>query len=109
VFVLSDFSTLDATTETALLTIGLRAECRLLWLTDPLERDGLPDGAFRVGVPGQSWSIDGTASRSAWVAAWTQREQRLADLSRTHRLPLLRLDTGGDLAQTLPRFISESR
>lgn len=109
VFVLSDFSALDAATETALVTIGLRAECRLLWLTDPLERDGLPNGAYRVGLPGQRWSIDGAASRAAWRAAWAQREQRLAELSRSHRLPLLRLDTDGDLAQTLPRFISESR
>lgn len=109
VFVLSDFSGLDPASETALITVGLRAECRLLWLTDPLERDGLPNGSFRVGLPGQRWSIDGAASRSAWVAAWTRREQRLAELSRSHRLPLLRLDTGGDLAQTLPRFLGESR
>lgn len=109
VFVLSDFSAFDAATETALVTIGLCAECRLLWLTDPLERDGLPNGAYRVGLPGRCWSIDGAASRAAWRAAWAQREQRLAELSRSHRLPLLRLDTDGDLAQTLPRFISESR
>jgi uncharacterized protein (DUF58 family) len=109
VFVLSDFSHLDAAAETALVTVALRADCRLLWLTDPLEQDGLPNGAFRVGLPGQTWPIDGAASRTAWVATWAQREQHLAELSRSHRLPLLRLDTSGDLAQTLPRFISESR
>ena len=109
VFVLSDFSDLDAATETALVTVALRAECRLLWLSDVLERDGLPDGAFRVGLPGQTWAVDGAASRAAWAATWAQRERRLADLSRSHRVPVLRVDTSGDLAQTLPRFISESR
>ena len=109
VFVLSDFSDLDAATETALVTIALRAECRLLWLSDVLERDGLPDGAFRVGLPGQTWALDGGASRTAWTATWAQRERRIADVSRSHRLSVLQLDTGGDLAQTLPRFISESR
>ena len=109
VFVLSDFSDLDAATETALVTVALRAECRLLWLSDVLERDGLPNGAFRVGLPGQTWMIDGAASRTAWAATWAQRERRIAELSRSHRMPVLQLDTGGDLAQTLPRFISESR
>jgi hypothetical protein len=109
VFVLSDFSDLDAAAETALVTVGLRAECRLLWLTDALERDGLPNGAFRVGLPGETWTIDGAASSKAWASTWAQRERRIADLSRSHRLPVQRLDTGGDLAQTLPRFISESR
>jgi uncharacterized protein (DUF58 family) len=109
VFVLSDFSDLDAAAETALVTVGLRAECRLLWLTDALERDGLPNGAFRVGLPGETWTIDGAASRTAWASTWAQRERRIADLSRSHRLPIQRLDTSGDLAQTLPRFISESR
>lgn len=109
VFVLSDFAHLDAATETALVTVALRAECRLLWLTDALEREGLPPGRFRVGVPGRAWHLDGRASRSAWTAAWAQREQRLNNLSRSRRLPLLSLDTDGPLAPTLPRFISESR
>ena len=109
VVVLSDFSDLDAATQTALATVAMRAECRLLWLTDALECNGLPNGAFRVGLPGQLWSLDGAASRSAWATTWAQREQRIADLSRSHRVPVLRLDTAGDLAQTLPRFLSESR
>ena len=109
VFVLSDFSDLDAATETALVTVALRAECRLLWLTDALEHDGLPNGTFRAGLPGQTWAIDGAACRSGWAATWAQRERRLADLDRSHRVPVLRLDTGGDLSQALPRFISESR
>jgi hypothetical protein len=112
VVVLSDFSDTGAAAaaaDAALAALAMRADCRLIWLTDALERDGLPAGAFRVGVPGRLWSVDGTASRTAWSAAWTVREQRVADLSRRLRMPVLRLDTSDDLVQSLPVFISESR
>lgn len=108
VVVLSDFGAFDAAAESALVALSMRAECRLLWLTDPLEREGLPAGAFRVGLPGRLWSVDGAGSRSAWSAAWTQHEQRVGELSRRLRLPMRRLDTGDELAQRLPRFLSES-
>ncbi|MDL2337024.1 MAG: DUF58 domain-containing protein [Pseudomonadota bacterium] len=109
VVVLSDFSNLDAAAETALVALSMRAECRLIWLTDVLEREGLQPGAYRVGLPGRLWSIDGADSRDAWSVTWAQREQHVGDLSRSHRLPLLRLDTADDLAQQMPAFISESR
>lgn len=109
VVVLSDFSDLDAAAETALVTVALRAECRLVWASDVLEREGLPPGAYRAGLPGRLWSLDGQRSRDAWTATWAQREQHVGELSRTRRLPLLRLDTGDDLAQRMPNFIRESR
>ncbi len=109
VVVLSDFSDLDATAEAALVALSLRAECRLLWLTDALEREGLPTGAFRVGLPGRLWSVDGASSRAPWSATWAQREQRVDALRRRLRLPMLRLDTGDELADHLPRFLSASR
>ncbi|MDO9316493.1 MAG: DUF58 domain-containing protein [Burkholderiaceae bacterium] len=109
VVVLSDFSDLDAAAETALVALSMRAECRLVWLTDPLERDGLPSGSYRVGLPGRLWSLDGATSRDAWSATWAQREQRVSSISRSRRLPLLRLDTSDDLAQQMPAFIAESR
>jgi uncharacterized protein (DUF58 family) len=109
VVVLSDFSDLDDAAETALVALSMRADCRLVWLTDPLERDGLPSGSYRVGLPGRLWSLDGAGSHDAWSATWTQREQRVGHISRSRRLPLLQLDTGDDLAQQMPAFISESR
>ena len=112
VVVLSDFSDTGAAADAAdaaLAALAMRAECRLIWLTDALERDGLPAGAFRVGLPGRLWSLDGAASRTAWSATWAQRERRVTELSRRLRLPLLRLDTGDDLAQCMPAFVSASR
>lgn len=109
VVVLSDFSDFDDAGESALVALSMRAECRVVWLTDPLERQGLPAGAYRVGVPGRLWSLDGAASRGEWSAAWAERERRVDSLCLSRRLPLLRLDTGDDLAQRMPAFISESR
>ena len=109
VIVLSDFSDLDASAEAALVALSMCAECRLVWLTDALERDGLPNGSYHVGLPGRLWSMDGAGSRDAWSATWAQREQRVGEISGSRRLPLLRLDTAGELAQQMPEFISESR
>ena len=105
VLVLSDFSGLDDTGEAALAALSTHAECRLLWLCDALERDGLPAGAFRVGLPGRLWWLDGTPSRAAWQAAWSLREERLQALARRLRLPLLRLETGELLEQQLPALL----
>ena len=105
VLVLSDFSGLDNTGEAALAALSTHAECRLLWLYDALERDGLPAGAFPVGLPGRLWWLDGTPSRTAWQAAWSLREQRLQTLARRLRLPLLRLETGELLEQQLPALL----
>jgi uncharacterized protein (DUF58 family) len=109
VLVLSDFSGLDDTASEALGALAMQAECHLLWLTDALERNGLPAGVFRVGLPGRVWDVDGARSRDAWLATWSAREQRVDDLGRRLRLPVLRLDTADDLAQTLPKLLAEAR
>ncbi len=105
--VLSDFSALGERGEAALAALSLHAECRLLWVADAIERSGLPAGAFRVGLPGRQWWLDGERSRSAWQSAWTAREQRLEALARRLRLPLIRLDTGDEVARTLPALLRE--
>jgi uncharacterized protein (DUF58 family) len=93
VLVFSDFSAVDKATEDMLGAIALRNDCRLLWLTDPLERGGLPAGAHRVGLPGRLWWLDGERSRAAWRAAWAAREDTLTALAARLNLPLVRLDT----------------
>ena len=72
VLILSDFSGLDAHTETVLASLALRCDCRLLWLVDPLECSGLPSGQYRVGLPGRVWWLDGETSRSAWQEKWAE-------------------------------------
>jgi uncharacterized protein (DUF58 family) len=109
VLVLSDFSNLDSVAETALSGASIHNDIRLLWATDPLESAGLPDGNFRVGLPGRLWWLDGERSRSAWQHAWTAREHRLDDLAGRLDLPLIRLSTTDDVADRLPLLLREAR
>jgi uncharacterized protein (DUF58 family) len=107
VLVLSDFSGLDDHTETALAGISLHCDCRLLWLVDPLESTGLPDGNYRAGLPGRLWWINGEHSRNAWQKKWAARERRLDDLTRRLNLPLIRLDTPHPVTEALPLLLQD--
>jgi uncharacterized protein (DUF58 family) len=98
---LSDFGGLDPATEDLLRAASAHNDCRLLWLTDPLERSGLPSGAHRVGLPEQLRWMDGNSSRAAWQAAWAEREQRLTALATRLNLPLIELNTADALPDTL--------
>lgn len=107
VLVLSDFSSLDTAAENALGTLASQHDCRLLWLTDPLEHDGLPDGSYQVGVPGRRWWLDGRRSQQPWHAAWQQRKQTLQAMSQRLNLPLTRLDTAAAVSDSLPALLRE--
>lgn len=111
VLVLSDFAVLDsdaiAPVESALGSIRAHSDCRLLWLTDPLEAQGLPDGAYRVGVPGRSWWLDGARSRTPWQAAWAARCQRLEALAQRLNLPLTPLSTADAVTDSIPGLLRE--
>lgn len=108
VLVLSDFSALDAPTEAALAAVTANGDCRLLALTDPLERSGLSPGLYRAGLPGRPGWLDGERSRDAWLEKWAQRQQRLDALARHLGLPLTRLDTADAVAETLPPLLRET-
>jgi uncharacterized protein (DUF58 family) len=108
VLVLSDFSDLDSVAETALAGASLHNDCRLLWVTDPLESSGLPDGRFRVGLPGRLWWLEGERSRPAWQQAWAAREARLGALATRLNLPLTRLATRDAVTDSLPLLLREA-
>lgn len=101
ILLLSDFATLDAATDDLLAATSAHNDIRLLWIVDPLERDGLPAGNYRVGLPGRLWWLDGERSRSAWQDAWRAREEHLTDLCTRLNLPLNRLLTRDDVLETL--------
>ncbi|TCV89495.1 DUF58 domain-containing protein [Sulfurirhabdus autotrophica] len=108
VMILSDFSGLNDLTEASLAGIAFHNDCRLLWLTDPLESSGLPTGKYRVGLPGQLWWMNGEQSRTAWQEKWAARETRLDQIARRLNLPLIRLDTQNPVTETLPPLLRES-
>lgn len=105
--VLSDFSGLDESARAALAGLAARCDCRLLWITDPLEAVGLPAGDYHVGVPGRLRRLDGEHSRKAWQEAWSRREAVLRDAARLLELPLSRLDTPHDVSAVLPPLLRE--
>jgi len=107
ILLLSDFAGLDAATEDMLAGATLRNDCRLLWITDPLEANGLPAGEHHVGLPGRRWRMDGNRSRASWMAAWQAREQRLDKLATRLNLPLSRLDTPDAVAERLAALLKE--
>jgi uncharacterized protein (DUF58 family) len=109
VLVLSDFSALGAGVQELLASLSARSDCRLLWVTDPLERSGLPAGTHRVGLPQRLWWLDGARSRNDWQAAWQQREETLTALSQRLSLPLVHLDTADAVPDTLRALLMEPR
>ena len=107
VLLLSDFAGLDAATEDLLASASLHSDCRLLWITDPLESSGLPSGSYRVGLPDRIWWMDGDQSRTSWQQSWQAREQRVNDLATRLNLPLSRLGTQDPVTERMISLLRE--
>ncbi len=93
ILALSDFASLDQGMEPSWVSLATHNELQLLWVTDPLESDALPDGRYGVGIPGRSRFIEGAGSRPTWIAKWRQREERVAELAGRVAAQVIRLDT----------------
>jgi len=109
ILLVSDFAGLDLAVEDLLTIISTRSDCRLMWITDPLEANGLPDGSHYLGVPGKLWRMDGAQSRSAWLKVWQAREQQLNNMATRHNFPLSRLDTTDPVEERLITLLREPR
>ena len=93
ILVLSDFANLDAQINPAWVSLGAHNEIQLFWVTDPLEKEALPDGRFKVGLPGRSILVEGSRTRAAWQAKWREREDRLVSWAKSLESPITQLDT----------------
>jgi uncharacterized protein (DUF58 family) len=109
VLVLSDFANLEADPAGDWAALSVHNDLRLFWITDPLEREALPNGRFRIGLPGRSLSLDGASTRAAWTARWRQREDRIEGLARRARAPVIRLDTSETDAAVQRELLSGRR
>ena len=107
ILLLSDFAELDASTEDILASATLHSDCRLLWMTDPLESGGLPAGTYRVGLPGRLWWMNGEDTRTQWQNVWRAREQNMNDLSMRLNLPLSRLNTHDAVIESMIALLRE--
>lgn len=107
ILLLSDFAEFELATEDILASATLHSDCRLLWVTDPLESSGLPSGTYRVGLPGRLWWMNGEDSRSQWQKTWRAREQNMNDLSMRLNLPLSRLNTHDAVIESMVALLKE--
>jgi uncharacterized protein (DUF58 family) len=107
VLVVSDFSGLDSASENGLSALAAQSDCRMLWLTDPLERTGLPAGTYRVGLPNRLWWLDGQKTRNPWQETWQKRKQMLTTISLRLNIPLTSLDTADSVTESLPALLRE--
>jgi uncharacterized protein (DUF58 family) len=108
VLALSDFAADGGTEPSAWAPLAAHAECRLFWTTDALEREGLPDGRFRAGLPRRLVGLDGATSRAPWRAAWAARAARVQALAEGLRLELTALDTAIPAEQALQPALREA-
>jgi uncharacterized protein (DUF58 family) len=105
VLAISDFAALDPSDRERWSDLSAHSECRWLWTTDPIERQGLPDGRFRAGNLRASLMLDGASVRAQWRRAWQERESRITSCAQDLRIALMRLDTGKNLIESLAAFM----
>ncbi len=110
VLLLSDFADAGEKTETLCAQLAAHGECRLFWITDPLEEQCLPDGRFRVGRPGRrARLVEGARLRESWLAAWREREASVQRLAERIVAPAARLDTAASAEETLRQLLPPRR
>lgn len=106
VMAISDFSSLDVDSDGDCARIARQTDLRLIWITDALEREGLPDGRFRVWLPGGSRTLDGASVREAWRRRWRQREDRVNELARSSGSTVTQLDTRESVTDALRELLT---
>jgi uncharacterized protein (DUF58 family) len=109
VLALSDYASLEADSETHWARLAVHNEFRLFWVTDPLEKQALPNGRFRIGIPGRSVSVDGGAIRNAWIAKWRAREERIQQLASSLNASVIELETTEPVELVLRTLLSGRR
>lgn len=109
VLVLSDFAALQPDSDPLWAALVAHSECRLFWVTDPLESEGLPPGRFRVGWADRSVVIDGASARASWVEAWRRRESRINELAERFRMTVTPLSTREPTMEALQTILRVHR
>jgi uncharacterized protein (DUF58 family) len=109
VLAIGDFASLDSIDRERWSDLSAHSECRWLWITDPLEQQGLPNGRFRVGNLRASLMLDGAGVRAQWLRAWQARESRITACVQDLRIALMRLDTRKNLTESLAALMRSSK
>mgnify|MGYP000182662253 CR=1 FL=1 len=102
VWLLSDFSGLDAVAEREIMALSLQAELRLIHIYDIFEKDPLP-GCYLLSDDSSTLALDLTSAeaRAAYSAGFLARLEALRRLGRRIGTPLTSLATHDDPARQL--------
>jgi len=109
ILAVSDFAGLRDEAGSLWTALAAHGDLRLFWITDPLEEEGLPNGRFRVGLPGRLRVLDGARVRERWRQVWREREARIAALSQHNAAPVVRLDTRESVEHILQPLLRARR
>jgi uncharacterized protein (DUF58 family) len=106
VIAISDFTSLDVDSNGDYDRIARHTDLRLIWIMDALEKEGLPDGRFRVWLPGHSRTLDGASVRDAWSKRWQQRENRVKELAQSLGSTVIQLNTHESVTDALRELLT---
>ncbi len=109
VLTLSDFIGIDATLEETLASSTLHSDFRLLWVSDPLEHEGMPAGRYRVGLPDRLWWMSGDSTRREWLHTWNLRAEKLQAMALNLNLPLSRISTQDVVVERMVALLREPK
>jgi hypothetical protein len=103
VFVISDFSLVDAGVEGHLARVARHNNVVLIAIHDPIEAELPPPGRYRVtdGVRNLVLDTTGTQARERYRARFAERQETLRGLCRRYGMSLVPLATQADLAASL--------
>ncbi|MGH8289689.1 MAG: DUF58 domain-containing protein [Steroidobacteraceae bacterium] len=109
ILAISDFAGLREDPGSLWTALAAHGDLRLFWITDLLEEEGLPNGRFRVGLPGRLRILEGARVRERWRQVWREREARVAALSQRNAAPVVRLDTRESVERILQPLLRARR
>jgi uncharacterized protein (DUF58 family) len=95
VYLLSDFSELEARGRECLADLARRTDLTCLAIHDPLEAAAPPQGRYRVsnGRDICSVSTGGRAFAESWAQDFVERRQALTEFCQSHRISLVSMAT----------------
>ena len=111
VILLSDFSNLDAATETNLAQLARHNELLLMQIYDPIEAELPPPGSYRLSDGSDEFILDATdvQYRALYAERFTARQEYMRNFARRNRMSYLSCRTDQDPAQALRQGLGTKR
>jgi len=108
VFMLSDFYQFDADSKQHLQLLRRHNDIVACQILDRLELQPPAPGRYPINYAGQQGILDtrSRTQRAAWTQHFAERRQHVSDLMQQCAVPLIRLNTADDVAQSLRQALT---